>query len=151
MNVNLENPDQEELKTWIKAQLDLAVQKIIKHGNIDSLIVEAKPAWVLPFQILIGKVRAQGRAEEFQWFICGEVPTDYLESAVASAPREAARHFAMKWQLGAARYQEQAGKEQTTGKDTDASWQEPVEQLVEKAEALYAIVDDTRLWLPDND
>ena len=150
MDVNQENRGQEELKVWIKTQLDVAVQKIIKHGNIDSLIVEAKPAWVLPFQILIGKIRAQGDGNEFQWFICGEAPTDYLESALAATPREAARHFAMKWQLGAARYQEQAGQDEAADKEADTNWQEPVEQLVEKAEALHALVDDTRLWLQKN-
>jgi hypothetical protein len=151
MDDKLENPGQEELKVWIKTQLDLAAQKTIKHGNIDSLIVEAKPAWVLPFQILIGKIRAQGPAKEFQWFICGEVPTDYLESVVASTPREAARHFALKWQLEAARFQEQADQKEGSGKETSGSWQEPVEQLVDKANALYALVDDTRLWLQNTD
>jgi hypothetical protein len=151
MDENLENPRQEELKAWIKTQLNVAVKKIIKHGNVDSLIVEAKPAWVLPFQILIGKIRPQDQSNEFEWFICGEVPTDYLESAVASTPREAARHFAMKWQLGAVRYQEQMSQEEASGNEIDKSWQEPVEQLVEKAEALYALVDDTRLWLQDNE
>jgi len=151
MNEYLENPGKEELKTWVKTQLDLATKEIIKHGNIDSLIVEAKPAWVLPFQILIGKIRAQGREDEFQWFICGEAPTDYLESEVATTPREAARHFAMKWQLGAARYQEQADQEDASGQKQETDWQEPVEQLVEKAEALYALADDTRLWLQNSD
>jgi hypothetical protein len=148
MEENLDEPAQEELKSWIKTQLNTTVQKLIKNGNIDSLIVEAKPAWVLPFQILIGRIRAQGQSNEFDWFICGEVPMDYLESTVASSPREAARHFAMKWQLGAARYQELVDQEPSDDA-ADTSRQDAIEQLVEKSEALYALVDDTRLWLQD--
>jgi hypothetical protein len=149
MEKNVDNPGQEKLKIWIKSQLDAAVQKLIKHGTVDSLIIEAKPAWVLPFQILIGKIRDQGHPDEFEWFICGEVPLDYLESTVASTPREAARHFAMKWQLGAVRYEELEDPE-SPGETTEASRQDAVDQLVEKAEALYALADDTRLWLQDN-
>jgi hypothetical protein len=148
MEQNLDNPGKEELNSWIKTQLNIAVQKLMKNGNIDSLIVEAKPAWVLPFQILIGRIRAQGQSNEFDWFICGEVPMDYLESTVASSPREAARHFAMKWQLGAARYQELV--DQASSDDAaDTSRQDAIEQLVEKSEALYALADDTRLWMQD--
>lgn len=149
MKNNLDNPEQDKLKIWIKSELDTAVQKLIKHGTVDSIIVEAKPAWVLPFQILIGKVRAQGHSGEFDWFICGEVPLDFLESTVASTPRDAARHFAMKWQLGAVRYQ-QLVAEESPGDAAKTSQQEAVDQLVEKAEALYAVVDDTRLWPQDS-
>jgi hypothetical protein len=149
MEKNVDNPGQEKLKIWIKSQLDAAVQKLIKHGTVDSLIIEAKPAWVLPFQILIGKIRDQGHPDEFEWFICGEVPLDYLESTVASTPREAARHFAMKWQLGAVRYEELTDQE-SPGDAAETSRKDAVEQLVEKAEELYALADDERLWLQDN-
>lgn len=148
MEQNLDNPGKEELNSWIKTQLNIAVQKLMKNGNIDSLIVEAKPAWVLPFQILIGRIRAQGQSNEFDWFICGEVPMDYLESTVASSPREAARHFAMKWQLGAARYQELVDQD-SSDDAAIKNRQDAIEQLVEKSEALYALADDTRLWLQD--
>ena len=121
----------------------------MNQGTIDSLIVEAKPAWVLPFQILIGKIRAQGQSKDFVWFICGEIPTDFLESTAASTPREAARHFAMKWQLETARHQDQAAQE-SSATEPESGRQDPGEQLSEKAEALYELVEDTRLWLQNS-
>ena len=142
MNKNFDLPEQAELNTWIKKHLDASVRKFMKQGSIESIMVEAKPAWVLPFQILIGKIRTPGSSKEFDWFICGEVPTDYLESSVASAPRDAAKHFAMKWQLAAARHQ------QNPVAITQKSRQEdPAAELVKQAEALYELVEDDRLWL----
>lgn len=126
---NLDNHQKAEMRAWVQLQLDAAVQELMNNGVVESLLVEAKPAWIFPLQILIGEIREQGDSRQFKWFICGEVPTDHLNSADASTPREAARHFAMKWQLDAARDQEGFDK-----------------QLADKAEALYALVDDARLW-----
>jgi hypothetical protein len=146
MNENLNSPDQEKLKVWIKTQLSTAVRKLTDQGNVESLLIEAKPAWALPYQILIGKIREQGESNRFQWFICGEVPTDFLESAVATTPRDAARHFAMKWQLQAARYQEIVN--QDLARPTPKFYRNELGgQLADMAEALYALVNDERLWL----
>jgi len=146
MNENLNDPGQEKLKAWVKTQLDAAVWKLIDQGGVESLLVEAKPAWALPFQILIGKIRPRDEPKEFKWFICGEVPTDFLESTAASTPRDAARHFAMKWQLQAARRQDPAGQA-LSEPGTEPSRDDPGIQLGEKAEALYVLVNDERLWL----
>ena len=140
------NPENEELNAWIKKHRDAAVSKFTRKGAIDGLIVEAKSAWVLPFQILIGKIRAQGQAKNFEWFICGELPTDYLPSSVASTPRETAKHFAMKWQLAAARHKT------STQQDFSAATPDPQQvdsgdQLAGYAEALYEVIEDDRLWL----
>lgn len=139
-------PKNEELNAWIKKQGDAAVGKFTREGAIDSLIVEAKPAWVLPFQILIGKIRAQGQAKGFDWFICGELPTDYLASSVASTPRETAKHFAMKWQLAAARHKASTGQDLSAA-TPDPQQVDPGDQLAGQAEALYEVVEDDRLWL----
>jgi hypothetical protein len=144
MDENLESPGREQLDAWTKKQLDAAVRKLMDLDVIDSIIIEAKPAWVLPFQILIGKIRAHGQAKDFDWCICGELPTDFVGSAVASTPREAARHFAMKWQLEAARHKALPGQE-SPGPVPQLS--EIGSQLAETAEALYELADDEGLWL----
>jgi hypothetical protein len=143
MNENENNPGQEKLNAWIKTQLDGAVSKLTDQGRVNSLLIEAKPAWVLPFQILIGKIRAQGDPSKFDWFICGDFPTDFLESTVASTPRDAARHFSMKWQLQVAR-QQAMDNQPPLGPDLDPD--EIDTQLAEKAEALYGLVENTGLW-----
>lgn len=148
MNEKLNYPGQEKLNAWIKAQLNVAVDEMTDQGRIESLLIEAKPAWVLPFQILIGKIRAHGESSRFEWFICGDLPTDFLESTVASTPRDAARHFSMMWQLQVARYQAMENQASPgAGSDRD----EIDSQLAEKAEALYGLVNEPGLWLQKDD
>ena len=142
MSENSDQAGSEKLDFWIKENLNAAVKKVMEKDLINSPAIEAKPAWVLPFQILVGKVRGAENQGEFIWFICGEVPTDYIESSVAKTPREAARHFTMKWQLTASKYQ----GENTTDNPTQLKHDDVVNHLIEQAQALYEVVEDERLW-----
>ncbi len=126
---NLDKHEQEELQKWIKAQVDSALKELMQRDAFDDLFVEAKPAWVLPFRVLIGRIRKPRDSSGFKWFICGELPTDHLGSSAASTPRDAARHFALQWQLEAARQQDSAQ-----------------EELAQSAEALYELVEHDHLW-----
>lgn len=117
------------LRTWIREQLDAAVGKINELQVFDDPFIESKPAWVLPMQILVGKVRAQSDPRSFSWFVCGEVPLDHVDAAAATSPREALRHFAMKWQIDASRL------------DPDAA-----ASLIDDAQSLYNLTEDDRLW-----
>jgi hypothetical protein len=118
----------EKLNAWIKQHMDSAVRELMDLGLAEGVIVEAKPAWVFPFTLLIGRLREHGQLGGFDWFICGDAPTSHVSSTVAATPREAARHFALQWQIDAAR-QGDAG-----------------EDLARKAEALYELVEQDSLW-----
>jgi len=133
------NHEQEDVKVWIKKCIDDAVLELALDGIYANMLVEAKPAWAAPFQIVIGKIREMDKSKRFRWLICGEVPTDHLDSTAAATPREAARHFAMKWQLDATRLQDASQRKDFAN------------QLVTKAEGLYALVDDASLWPPVKD
>jgi hypothetical protein len=122
-------PNDKALRAWIKEQLQSAVRQLGELGVVESMLVEAEPTWVLPFTLLIGRVREKGRALGFDWFISGDAPITHADHTVAKTPREAARHFALQWQLRAAR-QGDAG-----------------EELARKAESLYEIVEDDEFWL----
>lgn len=122
---------QAELQAWIKQQLEEAVKELLDKQVVSSMLVEAKPAWVFPFRILIGKIRHQGETSGFSWFICGDLTTEHADSSVAPTPREAARYFSLRWQLEAAR-REDGGND-----------------LAETAEALYRLTEDERLWLQE--
>ena len=124
----MEKSREEQLREWTEQTLQETVQQLLDRGISDTPLVEAKPAWVLPFQILIGKIREQGDDAGFWWFIGGDIPTDYAESSVAPSTREAARYFALRWQIRAAN-------------DTDAG-----SELAERAEALYQLAEDEQLW-----
>jgi len=148
MKDNPQVEDQEELNNWIKRTLDSAVKELMDRNIVDVLVAEARPAWVFPFQILIGKVRERGSKMGHTWFICGDrVPTDHVHSSKASSPREVARHFALKWQLDTARAQEawerSGGKWMPGARSADGKG-----ERVEQAEALYELVTIDKLWEP---
>jgi hypothetical protein len=129
VNENNTKETLEALRPWLTKELDTATGVLIERGVFDTDLIEARPAWVLPRQILIGQARPHGREADTVWFISGEVPFDAVPGSVASVPRDAARHFAMKWQLEAEKLEGDAA--------TD---------LIEIAESLYALADDERLW-----
>ncbi|MBL4630812.1 MAG: DUF4826 family protein [Paraglaciecola sp.] len=147
MSRNTEKPNSKEIDAWVKKNLNTSVYKFINRGTIDDPIVEAKPAWVLPFQILLGKIRAKSHPEKFTWVICGDLPTDYVESSVASTPKEVARHFSFKWQLTASKFQDKNIEQPPSQIAQD----DVAKNLISHAEALYELVENEHLWqLPDN-
>jgi hypothetical protein len=118
------------LQDWISKRMNEATNELIKRGLIQAAVAEAKPAWVLPFTLLIGRIRDLGREDGFDWFICGDGPLTHVRSNCAESPREAARHFALQWQLLASRMGGAQGDE-----------------LARKAGALYELVEEEQLWL----
>ena len=117
-----------KFEAWTRQQLDMVVDDIMQKDVFESNFLEARPAWSFPFVVLICQVREQGESGRFAWTISGIVPTDYLNSEAAATPRDAARHFAMKWQLEAARE-----------KELDPA-------LVERAESLFELINNDSLW-----
>jgi len=135
-------PTREEVEAWIKKRTDEVVLELMLDDVYVDRMVEAKPVWAAPCQILIGKIRELGEPNRFRWFICGEVPTDHLDAASASTPREAARHFAMKLQLDAARLCE-ARQQNATGPAPQVDY---AGELAARAEGLFALVNDETIW-----
>ena len=145
MSENLHAGTSNEQTTWIRETFDKAVQEITQRGVIDSALIEARPIWSLPYQFVIGQVRPEKEKVMYVWVIGGAVPVDYVDSSVASTPREAARHFAMKWQLDAARYQDPS-VQKTLGQAPEQGWEQLGEALAQHAEALYELVETESHW-----
>jgi len=141
---------EEKLRAWTRKQIETAVETLTSRQLFRGFLVEAKPAWVLPFQILIGKVREKGQEKTFHWFICGETTIDHVHANAASSPREVARYFALKWQrdamLGAG-----GTTENSTGSLADPGGRTVRLSLAEQAEALYELADDPRVWPRNTD
>lgn len=132
---------------WARQQLDRAVDDLQQSGAFDSNLVEVKPAWAFPRSLVIGKIRELGETDRFFWVIVDDQPADYLSSTAATTPREAARHFAMKWQLDAARRRDPKARE---GLDSSAlkEWDSLCISLEDRAQSLYELVAEDSLWSP---
>ena len=91
-----------ELKDWYKPLLDAVVKEMLKRNAVAGAAVEATPVWIRPYKILIAKAWGMGQKTRFIWTISGEsVITDYIAGSMAATPKDAARHFALKWQMDA--------------------------------------------------
>jgi len=112
-----------------RSQLGEALSELRAAGAIDETIMEARPAWILPFKIVVGQSRTSSGDSNSFWVIGGNVPIDYLPSNVATTARDAARHFSLKWQL-----------------DSERLVGEEAANLVKIAEYLYSIVDNDDYW-----
>jgi hypothetical protein len=120
----------EEQQAWLRSSLDAAVSRLTELAIFNTTFIEVRPAWAAPGHFLIGKAREPDNDSAFRWFIAAESGVlDHLADTAAATPREAARHFALKWQLDASRLGE------TVAAD-----------LIGNAELLYALVDDDRFW-----
>ncbi len=122
-----------DFKAWVRSQMDAAVKLFEEQGVFDDALMESKPAWAFPEQLVVGKARAFNTPQSFRWFVCGEVGFDHVDDQVAANPREALRHFAMKWQVDASRL-------------TNTQDAEQRQKLISNAEFLYELSDDDRLW-----
>lgn len=114
---------------FARSQLGEALSELSATGVIEEAVMEARPAWILPFKIVVGQSRTSSGDANSIWVIGGKVPADYLPAAAAATPRDAARHFSLKWQLDSERL---VGEESAN--------------LVRIAEYLYSIVDNDDYW-----
>lgn len=120
----------EPARKWMRETFDTAIRELIAGGLIEVEVIEARPTWALEGQAVIGQIREANASSLFRWVICGDVPTDHIGSEVAATPRDAAKHFSMKWQIDAERQSatSEAGR------------------LVTKAEQLFELTEMDELW-----
>ena len=128
---------------WVQRELNSHATHLFKAGLIDGR-VEVAIAWALPGRLCIGTVASKADKGKAFWVISGDVPTDHLDLKQAATAREAAKHFALKWQLQAVRLAES----QAVGSHDDDPrvFTAASTELTRKAEALYALTEQDEHW-----
>lgn len=129
----LENNKQ--LNDWVSTILSKSVQSLAAKGVVESQLVEAKPSWVFPFTIMIGKVRESTTHAKFLWFVNSSELVHFAGEQVASTPREAARYFAMKWQLDSQKLRDDKTVDNVLA-----------DSLAEQSKSLLELTDADELW-----
>ncbi len=139
------NANLPDFKTWYRTLLNAVVQEMVRVEAISGENIEAKPFWAIPLRILIGQIRVQG-AQEFIWVISGpDVSTDHIDGNLAASPRDAARHFAMKWQMDAERLNTLV-KQKAEVVNPEVDREAFANTLIGYAESLYDIVNNDDFW-----
>jgi hypothetical protein len=135
-----------ELRTWYKKVLEDTVREMLKTRAISGAAIDAAPMWAEPYKILIAKVWDATHKSGFIWTIAGEdAVTDHVAGAVAANPQEAARHFALKWQMDAERLRAVA-QERGKASHGEEFVDKYAASLVRKAEALYEMTTHDEIW-----
>ena len=145
--MSFKNPEE------VKAFAEWAQQRITDMGHYahtNGLLageLTGHCVWAMPGRIFIGKIWPGDEKDRTLWMISGDWATpDHIPVELANTAREAARHFALKWQMQAERFATDLAETQTETETDSASWSEVSEQLIERAERLYAIVEQDEWW-----
>jgi hypothetical protein len=134
-----------EAVQWAKACLDEACISVSRLGILEGITFDARVAWTLPKRIVIGQIRDTGPHQREFWIIAGEVPTDCIDASTSSTPRDAARHFALKWQLGAEQLRDPEERAKRPLKPV-ADWISTADDLERVAVELYTLAEEDRAW-----
>ena len=127
---------------WAKKTLESAINEIISGGLFDNPFLQARPVWKIDGSLLIAECRA---GEDRYWLIAGnDSPTDLIAGDTAVSAREAARHFALKWQLAAEKLK--AGEVATPSNLTADELVKRVAHLIRCAESLHELAQQTSIW-----
>lgn len=146
MTESTTNTDQEALKSWYKPLLDTVVLEMQARKVLAGTAVEASPVWMLPQKILIAKMWGLGQKHMFVWTISGEAAvTDHIPGKMAATPKDAARHFALKWQMDADRLIA-LGKTRGPVAGSQQHMGSYVNKLIQDAEALYDLTERDEIW-----
>jgi len=141
-----EHAEAEALKAWYKMELDAVVKEMLRIKAISGAAVEATPIWAAPEQILIAKIWPAGQKRRFIWTISGSgVVTDHFPGNLAKTPRDAARHFSLKWQVDADRLSKMASAKTSDGK-TRANVEAFAQNMIRQAESLYELTSRDEGW-----
>lgn len=146
MKESTTDTDKEALKSWYKPLLDAVVLEMQARKVLSGTAVEASPVWMVPHKILIAKIWGLGQKNRFVWAISGEaVITDHIPGKMAATPKDAARHFSLKWQMDADRLIA-LGKTKGPVADSQQHMGSYVNKLIQDAEALYDLTERDEIW-----
>ena len=137
-----------EHKSWYKGLLDEMVQDLLKAQVLTGVTLDASPVWMVPGKILIARVWPTLEKSRFIWAIAGDaVVPDHADGTVAVGPREAARHFSMKWQMDAEQMHRNTGQ---LAADNEAAraMKAHADRLIQGAELLYDLSERKEIWKP---
>lgn len=140
--INLE--DSEAVRSWAENVAQDLARRLVKRGILSGKTqVEAR--WAAPGHIFLGIAWQEDRPRDRYWVIGGEAVTpDVVPLSVADNPRDAARHFYLRWQMAGAKMGANANGE---GKHPGlVDWTGLEERFARQAEMLYDLTTRDSVW-----
>lgn len=135
------SPEQMEKlhQEWVRTQYQKANRFLAEKGVIPSKVLVDESRYLAPY-LAIWKMESKRPTTKTYWVMSGNLPSDFVDVKVAKTARDAIRHFSMMWQMQA----ENLIRSGATRRDaTQAKF---VQLLVSRAESLYRMHNDEKLW-----
>ncbi|MCH1931368.1 DUF4826 family protein [Shewanella sp. A25] len=124
---------------WVRAQFQKANRFLAEKGVIPSKVLADESRYLAPY-LAIWKMESKRPSTKTYWVMSGDLPSDFVDVKVAKTARDAIRHFSMTWQMQA----ENLIRSGATRRDaTQAKF---AQLLVSRAESLYRMHNDEKLW-----
>ncbi len=139
--------DEAAFAEWHKTQQQLVADYLRKLQIFDTDIT-GEWLWMVPHRAMLGRVWPKHGVRPKLWVITGVVPTDHAEAGAARNCRDAARYFALKWQLEAARLEKGNGSAPAVH-EGQIDWQDVSGNIAGRAEWIYTLASDNRRWNAD--
>lgn len=137
--------DEAAFAEWHKQQQQQVADYLRKLQVFDTDIT-GEWQWVVPQRAMLGRVWPKHGGRPKLWVITGVVPTDHAEAGAAKNCREAARFFALKWQMEAARLEQGGNEAGSLKQGGEINWQDVSSNIAGRAEWLYTLMTDDRRW-----
>jgi aconitase A len=127
---------EQEQESWVREQYQSANQHLAERGLLSDRIITKESRYLVP-NLAIWKFKLQNG--KYVWVINGRVTTDHVSADVAKDAREAMRHFSLNWQL-------KAENILNGDRAPDETEKKLADVMIRNAEAVYAVIQDERLW-----
>ncbi|EGM69756.1 DUF4826 family protein [Shewanella sp. HN-41] len=123
---------------WVRTQFQKANRFLAEKGVIPSKVLADESRYLAPY-MAIWKMESKRPTTKTYWVMSGDLPSDFVDVKVAATARDAVRHFSMMWQM-------QAENLVRSGATRDATQAKFAQLLVSRAESLYRMHNDDKLW-----
>ncbi|MBR9727819.1 DUF4826 family protein [Shewanella intestini] len=123
---------------WVREHFQKANQFLAQKGVIPTKVHNEESRYLAPY-LAIWKMEAKLPKKQTFWVMTGDLPSDHVDVKVAATARDALRHFSMMWQL-------KAENLHNSGLTKDKTQLEFANLLVSRAESLYQLQSDDKLW-----
>lgn len=125
---------EEQRNQWVREQYQKATKYLAEKGFVTESVATLDSRYLVP---VVAVWKLQTIKKENVWVISGDLPCDHISVSAAENVREAIRNFSMKWQMQAQNILAAANDE------TQVKF---AEFLVSRAEGLYQIFENEKLW-----
>ncbi|MCL1121218.1 DUF4826 family protein [Shewanella seohaensis] len=124
---------------WVRTQFQKANRFLAEKGVIPSKVLADESRYLAPY-LAIWKMESKRPSAKTYWVMSGDLPSDFVDIHVAKTARDAVRHFSMMWQMQAENLIRSGAVQR------DATQAKFAQLLVSRAESLYRIYNDEKLW-----